>query len=131
GERLGDRRVADAGGARGRSGGGGVLSIVCTRDPRLRRQRILRAEFDPVEPQAWRHDRRPCALEDAELRVAIRLEGAVAVEMVGLEVEENGDVAGERVHVLELKARELAHHGGTLLDLEGDVGQRSADVSRY
>ena len=66
------------------------------------------------------------ALEDAELRVAVRLERAVAVEVVGLEVEQDGDVARERVHVLELEARELADDGGAGLDLQRDVRERRA-----
>ena len=58
-----------------------------------------------------RHDRgvlRDLVLEDPELRVAVRLEAAVAVEVVGLEVEQHGDARPELVDVLELEARELA-----------------------
>ena len=47
-------------------------------------------------------------LEDAELRVAVRVEGAVAVEVVRLEIEQHSDLAGELVDVFELKGRELA-----------------------
>ena len=49
-----------------------------------------------------------CCLEDAELRVDVPLERAVAVEVVGLEVEQDGDARAERLDVLELERRELA-----------------------
>ena len=109
--------VVDAGGARGGRRGGGVLAVVRAGDARLGGQRVVGGELDAVEPEPARHDLRARALEDAELRVAVRLEGAVPVEVVGLEVEEHGDVAGERVHVLELEARELADDGRARLDL--------------
>ena len=86
-------------------------------DQRLGGQRVVGGELDAVEPEAARHDLRARTLEDAELRVAVRLEGAVPVEVVGLEVEQHRDVARERVHVLELEARELADDGRARLDL--------------
>ena len=49
--------------------------------------------------------------------------------MVGLEVEKHGDVAGERVHVLELEARELADDPGFGVDAVGGVGESAADVA--
>ena len=53
----------------------------------------------------------------------------MAIEVVGLEVQEDGDVAGERVDVLELEARELAHDPRVRRRGEGDVGERAADVA--
>ena len=76
-ERLGDRRVGHAELARDPRRGRCVLAVVGAADPRLGGQRLVGAPLD----------RLPGALEDAELRVAVRLEGAVAVEMVGLEVQ--------------------------------------------
>ena len=95
---------------RARGGGrrGGVLAVVRAADQRLGRQRVVGRELDPVEPEPARHDLRARALEDAQLRVAVGLERAVAVEVVGLEVEQHRDVAGELVHVLELERRQLA-----------------------
>ena len=83
----------------------------------------------PSMPEAARHDLRARALEDAELRVAVGLEGAVPVEVVGLEVEEDGDVAGERVDVLELEARELADDPGVRRRDLRRRRQRPADVA--
>ena len=68
-------------------------------------------------------------LEDAQLRVAVRLEGAVPVEVVRLEVEQDGDVARERRDVLELEARELADDPRARLDLAVELGERAADVA--
>ena len=90
-QRLGDRVVADPGRARGRGRGGGVLAVVRAADQRLGRQRVVGRELDPVEPEPARHDLRPRALEDAQLRVAVVLERVVAVEVIGLEVEQHRD----------------------------------------
>ena len=97
-------------------------------DKRFGWERLVGCELDPVEAEASRDDPGAGALEDAELRVAVRLEGAVAVEVVRLEVQENGDLAGELVDVFELEARELADDPGPRLDLAVEVGQRAADV---
>ena len=83
-----------------------------------------------VEPEPARHDRRARALEDAELRVAVRLERAVAVEMVGLEVEQDGDVARERrarPRAESSRARRRPCVPG--LDLQRDVRQGAPDVA--
>ncbi len=48
-------------------------------------------------------------LEDAELRVRVPLEGAVAIEMIGLEVEQDRDARTQRLDILELERGELAH----------------------
>ena len=50
------------------------------------------------------------------------------VEVVGLEVQEHGNLAGELVHVLELEARELADDARARLDLAVEISQRPADV---
>src|SRR5581483_4718957 len=101
--------------ARGGGRGGGVLAVVRPADQRLRRELVFGREFGNSyrsvtvandEPPG--DDRRPGPLEDPQLRVPVRVERAVAVEVVRLEVEQDGDLAGERVHVLELEARELA-----------------------
>ena len=77
-------------------------------DQRLGRQRVVGRELDPFEPEAARDDLRPRPLEDAQLRVPVGRERAVPVEVVGLEVEQNGDVAGELVDVFELERGQLA-----------------------
>ena len=101
-QRVGDRVIGKAGRTSRSSRGGGVRAIVCTGHARLCRQRVVRGEV-------LRTDLRLRALEDAQLRVAIGLERPMPVEMVGLEVEQDCDVARERHDVLELEARELAH----------------------
>ena len=113
--------------------GGGVLAVVRTGDARLGRQRVVAAELDaaPVarhRREAARDDRdvvRALVLEDAELRRAVGVEVAVAVQMVRGDVEENGDVRPKVVDVLELEARELADDpAAAVLRL----GERPADV---
>ena len=105
---LCDRVVADAGRTGGRSRRGRVLTVVSAAQARLRRQWVVGSELDPVEPHPARHDPDARSLEDAQLRVAVGLERAVAVEVIGLEVEQHGDVARERLDVFELERRELA-----------------------
>ena len=104
-QRLGDRarrrcrRRARPPSPRRRSRGcarrGSAARPAARRRPRTR---------SPSSPSPRGHDLRARALEDAQLRVAVGLERAVAVEVVGLEVEQHRDVAGELVHVLELEA---------------------------
>ena len=77
-------------------------------DQRLGGQGIVGGKLDPVHPQVSRDDLCARPFEDTELRGAVRVEGAVPVEVVGLEIEEDRNVAGERVDILELEARELA-----------------------
>src|SRR4051812_44203257 len=108
-ERLRDRVVVDTGRTRCSRRGRRVFAIVGAGDARFGGQRVVARELDrPRDPEAARRNLRAGALEDAQLRVAVRLEGAVTVEMVRLEVEQHRDVAGERLDVLELEARELA-----------------------
>ena len=65
----------------------------------------------PGRAEPARHDRDilgGLVLEDPQLGVAVALEGAVPVEVVGLEVEQHGDPRPKLLDVLELEARELA-----------------------
>ena len=128
-ERLRDRVVRHAGRAGGCRRGGGVLPVVAAGNEGLRRQLVVGGELDPVDSETARDDLHVGSLEDAELRVTVRVEGAVPVEMVGLEVEEEGDVTRERVDVLELEARELAHDPRAVRRRERGVGERPADVA--
>ena len=116
--------VGDPGGAGGGGGGRGVLAVVRAAKQRLGRQLVVGRELDAAEPEpAWGH-LHPRALEDSQLRVAVCLERAVPVEVIGLQVEQHGDVAGQLVHVLELERRQLADHPFR----RADRGQRRADV---
>ena len=128
-ERVRDRVVRNVRGARGRRRGSCVLTVVPAWDQRLGGQGIVGGEPDPIHPQVSRDDLCPRTLEDAELRGAVRVEAAVSVEVIGLEVEEDGDVTRERVDVLELEARELAHDPRALRRGERGVGERTADVA--
>ena len=129
-ERSGDLVVWHAERPRGRGRGRRVLAVVRAADQRLGRELVVGRELDPFEAAAARHDLRAGALEDAQLRVAVGLERAVPVEVVGLEVQQHRHLAGELVHVLELEARQLADDERPRLDLAVEVGQRAADVPR-
>ena len=129
-EGLGDGVVGHAGGACHGGRGGGVLPVVPAGDQRLCGERVVGRELDPVDSEPAGNDFRARALEDAELRIAVRLEGAVPVEVVGLQVEQDGDVARERVDVLELEARELADDPRVFPGHQGGVGERATDVAR-
>ena len=87
-QRLGDRVVLDPECARDGGRSGCVLAIVSAGDQRLRRERIVGGELDSVEAGAARHDLRAGTLEDAELGIAVRLEAAVTVEVIRLEVQQ-------------------------------------------
>src|SRR3954452_5035423 len=92
-ERLRDRVVVNAGRTRCSRRGRRVLAIVGAGDARLGRQRVVASELDrALDPEPARRNLRAGALEDAQLRVAVGLEGAVAVEMVRLQVEQYRDV---------------------------------------
>ena len=128
-QRVGDHSVLDPSGTRGGRRCGCVLAVVRAGDQRLCRQRIVRGELDPRQAGTSGDDRGVRALEDAQLRGAVRIEGGVAVKVVGLEVEEDGDVARELMDVLELEARELADDPGPGLDRGRDADERPADVA--
>src|SRR5207248_1083699 len=100
--------VFDSRRARRRSRGGGVLPVVAAADERLGRQVVVGGELDPLEPGAARYHLLARTLEDAQLRRPVGLERAVPVEVVRLEIEQDRDVAGELVDVLELERRQLA-----------------------
>ena len=68
-------------------------------------------------------------LEHPELRVAVRLEGPVAVEVVGLEIEEDADARLQRMHVLELERGELADDPRVVGDRADERRQRATDVA--
>src|SRR6185312_13063202 len=106
------------------------LAVVGAANQRLGRQLVVGGELDSLEAAAAGDNLGASPLEDSQLRVAVGLEGAVPVEMVRLEVEQHCDLAGQLVHVLELKARQLADDERARLDLAVEVGQRAADVSR-
>ena len=107
------------------------------RNPRLGRQRVGGVELDPRRAsrhaaEAAREDGRVAValvLEDAELRVAIGVERAVAVEMIGLEVEEQRDTGPKLVHILELKARDLADDQLLRLGRTVEIAECAADVA--
>jgi hypothetical protein len=68
--------------------------------------------------------------EDAQLGLAVGLEGAVAVQVVLGDVEQDGGVGRERLRVLELERRRLADHHGTGRKRPGQRRERRADVPR-
>src|SRR5207244_9614057 len=77
------------------------------------------------------HDRdvvRTLVLEDAQLGLGIALERPMAIEVIRLEVQENGDPGPQRLDVLELEGRQLAHDPALGRHLAGERGQRAADV---
>jgi hypothetical protein len=69
--------------------------------------------------------------EDAQLGRAVSLEGAVAVEMVGGEVEQHGALGRELDGVLELEGGDLADDGGGLRQPSDERAQRRADVAGH
>jgi hypothetical protein len=70
------------------------------------------------------------ALEDPKLRPLVRCEVAVTIEVVGLEIREDGDAWAQRLDVFELEGRELAHDPGVGLDGTDQRRQRATDVAR-
>ena len=137
-QRLGDRGVVDSGRARRRGRGRGVLAVVRAGDAGLGGQLVRARELDAARTRRGRsetprHDRgvvRRLALEDPQLRVRVLLERAVAVEMVRLDIEQDGDARLQRLDVLELKGGELADDPGVLRDRIHERRQRAADVPR-
>ena len=82
--------------------------------------------------ESARHDRRVVGalmLEHPQLGVRVRIERAVAVEVIGLEVEEHADARLQRVHVLELKGRELADDPRVGRDVSDERRERPPDVA--
>ena len=77
----------------------GVLAVVAPGDRRLGGERVARVELEPPRrarnvTEAARHHRRlirALVAEDAKLGVGVRLVRPVVVDVVGLEVEQDGD----------------------------------------
>ena len=138
-KRIGDRLVVDPHRTRGSGRGGGVLTVVRPGDARLGRERIVGRELDarPVPgygAEPARHDRGVrgrLSLEDPELELRVVLERAVPVEVVGLEVEENGNARLQRVNVLQLERRELADDPRVRRRGADERRERAADVSGH
>ena len=107
------------------------------RDERLRRELVPGAELDPLgaagdRAEVARHDRDVglgLVLEDPQLGVAVRVVGAMPVEVVGLEVEQHRDARANAVNVLELEAGELAYDPRTAVDRAVEARQRAPDVA--
>ena len=137
-ERFGDGGVAQARGARGGGRGGSVLAIVRSRDQGLGRERVVSRELDPAcetrdRTEAAGHDGyilHRLSGEDAQLRVGVGLERAVAVEMVGLEVREHGDPRCQGADAFELKRRELADDPGVVDDRPDESRRAGARCCR-
>jgi hypothetical protein len=101
-ERLGDGVVRNAHGARGGRRELGVLQVV-----RAAQAHLLGAQ----RPRRGRPDRHVVlglVGEDPQLGLAVGLERPVPVEVVLLEVQEDGAIGRELVGVLELERRALA-----------------------
>ena len=107
------------------------------RNQRVGGQVVVGTEFDALgsarnRTEVARHDRDigfGLVREDPQLRVAVRVERSVAVEVVGLEVEQHRDAWAEAVNVLELKARQLADDPVVVSDRAVEAGERTADVA--
>src|SRR5207302_7357683 len=136
-QRRGDRVILDPGRPRRCSGSGRILAIVRAGNERLRGQRIVVRELDALGAagdyvEAARNDRDVrlgLVLEDAQLRVAIGVIRAVTIEVVRLQVQQDGDARPETVDVLELEARELAHDPRVARNRVVESRQRAADVA--
>src|SRR6266702_5940338 len=71
----------------------------------------------------------PRELDDLSLDLCVPLERAVAVEVVGRDIEDHPDVQARPLHRLELEARELEHYPVLGRDLGQAVEDRLADVA--
>src|SRR5207244_391678 len=107
-EGLCDRLVLDPGRACRDRRGGGILAVVRARNPGLGREHVVEAELAALgapgdRAEASRHDRDvvlSLVLEDAQLGVGVALEGAMTIEVIGLEVEQDADPRSKRRDVL-------------------------------
>ena len=120
---LGDRRGVEPARERRGGGGRGVLEVVPAAQPDLLRRHGQRRER--------RQDRDVAGTlvgEYPQLRVAVGLEGAVAVDVVRLDVQQHRALGRERNGVLELEARRLAHDDRVLPDRSDERRQRRPDV---
>ena len=66
--------------------------------------------------------------EEAELRGGVLVEAVVTVEVIRLEVHEDGDTWMEDLHVVELEHADLAHDPGVVGDLTDERAQCATDV---
>ncbi len=136
-KRVSDHVVADPGCAGGCGRRGGVLAVVTAGDERLGGKLVVGRELHAPgrprdRPEAAGDDRDVLprlVLEDPQLRRPVGLEGAVAIEVIGLEVQQDGDARPERVDVLELEARQLANDPVSRSDGSDELAQRGADVA--
>ena len=109
--RRSPRRRTGRAGRRGR--GGRVLAVVRPGDRgsagsgSRRRTRCASPRRERPKPRGTTAARPPSGLEDPELRRPVRLERAVPVEVVRLEVQQHRDPGSQLVDVLELERREL------------------------
>jgi hypothetical protein len=100
---------------------------------RQRQRAELHAPARPRNVHTGRHDRDllgRLVSEQAQLRLAVCLQGPVPVEVVLLDVQEQSHIGRECLRVLGLKARHLADDGGLGVDLADQRGQRRAHVPR-
>ena len=72
---------------------------------------------------------RPLIGEDPQLRAEVVSERAVAVEVIGTEVEQHGDLRGEGLGVLELEGRALADDRRAGIERTGHRGERRTHVA--
>ena len=92
-----------------------------------------RAAAEVLDLEAERRDRDGLvglAGEDLELGLRVGLEGPVAVEVVGREVDQHRRLGRERLRVLELEGRDLADDGRVRGEAARERRQRRADVPR-
>ena len=112
--------------------GGAWRAAGIVRHGHRRRERHARSAAGRREPGRHHGERlRRLGGEDPQLRVAVGLEAAVAVEVVGCEVEQHGGVRRELERVLELERRGLEHDHGRVVERAGQRRQRRADVPRH
>ena len=138
-ERVGDRLVGHANRERCGGCGGGVLPVVRAEDPRLGRQRVVGGELHPARgarhgAEAARDDghvARALTRERPELRRGVRVERAVPIDVVRLEVRQHHDARPQRVDVLQLERRELADDPDAVVDRADEAAQRPPDVARH
>src|SRR5690242_2644783 len=136
-QRFGDRSVVDAGRACSSRSRGRIFTVVRSGDERFRRELIGAVELHVDRATGSRTEtagqdgyvRLGLILEQAQLGVAVGRERPVTVEMIRLEVEQDGDARPEPVHVFELKARQLADDPRVFFDRAVERRHRPADVA--
>ena len=141
GERREARARIDAAGQRDRGGRGGVGEVVRPAQPDLDPLPLVHeravADLQRRHPagRAGHVDRRErdvlgtLTREGLELGVAVGLQRAVAVEVVGLEVQQDRRLGRERQRVLELEGGRLADDGRAVQVLAGQRRVGGPDVA--